>query len=148
MRVRGEGGPGELGGEAGDLYIVVHVEDHKIYERQEDHLIRRIYLPFHIATLGGELEIPHIDGSTIKHKFPSGVQNQQIFELQGYGMPHVRSNGKGNLYLQAFITPPKKLNSEQKKLIEELGKKLGDYTAEYNKDPSKLDSANKSKLHL
>jgi molecular chaperone DnaJ len=145
LRVRGEGGPGELGGESGDLYIVVNVKDHKIYERQDDHLIRRIYLPIHIATLGGEMEIPHIDGSTIKYKFPAGVQNQQIFELPGYGMPHVRSGEKGNLYLQAIITPPKKLNKEQKKLMQELGQKLGNYTDGYNRDPSKIEKSTSSR---
>lgn len=141
LRVRGEGGPGELGGESGDLYIVVNVEDHDIFDRQEEHLIRRIYLPFHVAALGGEMDIPYIDGSVIKYKFPAGVQNQQVFELSGYGMPRVKSSGKGNLYLQALIIPPKKLNGDQKRLMQELGKSLGNYTDKINRDPSKIEKS-------
>ena len=139
LRVRGEGGPGELGGESGDLYIVINVKDHPVFQRQEEHLVRKIYLPFHIAALGGEMDIPLIDGSTMKYKFPHGVQNGQIFEIKDYGMPLVRSHGKGNLYLQAFVAPPEKLDKDQKRLLEELGSSLGSYTDEINKNPQKYE---------
>ena len=142
LRVRGEGGPGELGGESGDLYIVVNVKDHPVFSRQDEHLVRKIYLPYHIAALGGEMDIPLLDGSTTKYKFPSGVQNGQVFELKDLGMPLVRNHGKGNLYLQAFIAPPEKLDKQQKRMLEKFGSSLGSYTDEINKHPEKYEKHN------
>jgi molecular chaperone DnaJ len=139
LRVRGEGGPGELGGESGDLYIVVNVQEHPVFQRQEEHLVRKIYLPYHIAALGGEMDVPLLDGSKIKYKFPEGVQNGQVFELKNYGMPAIKSSDKGNLYLQAFIAPPEKLDKNQKRLLEELGASIGSYTDAINQHPEKYE---------
>ena len=139
LRVRGEGGPGDNGGESGDLYIVVNVKDHPVFQRQEEHLVRKIYLPFHIAALGGEMDVPLLDGTSIKYKFPDGVQNGQVFELRDLGMPLVKSSGRGNLYLQAFVAPPEKLDKNQKRILEELGTSWGSYTDEINKHPEKYE---------
>lgn len=142
LRVRGEGGPGEMGGESGDLYIVVNVKDHPVFKRQEEHLVRKIYLPYHIAALGGEMDVPLLDGSTTKYKFPGSVQNGQIFELKNLGMPLVRNHSRGNLYLQVFIAPPEKLDKNQKEILEQLGSSLGFYTDEINKHPEKYEKEN------
>ena len=88
------------------------------------------------------MDIPLLDGSTTKYKFPSGVQNGQVFELKDLGMPLVRNHGKGNLYLQAFIAPPEKLDKQQKRMLEEFGSSLGSYTDEINKHPEKYEKHN------
>ncbi|MHA2363806.1 MAG: molecular chaperone DnaJ [Candidatus Hodarchaeales archaeon] len=140
LRVRGEGRAGELGGESGDLYIVIQVEDHPIFQRQDENIFRDLYLPFHVAALGGEITVPLLNGSIATLKIPAGTQNGQIFELKGKGMPIIRTSSSGDLYIRTQITvpEPKKLDKQQKKALEELGVTLGSYTDEWNLNPNKF----------
>lgn len=140
LRIRGEGRAGDYGGEPGDLYIVVDVTDHPVFSRQEEHLFRELFVPFHVAALGGEVKVPLLDGETAVLKLPSGVQNGQLFEMKEYGMP-IRHSPKerGSLFIRVQIATPDKLSRKQRKLLQELGDLLGDYTFELNKDPQKIE---------
>lgn len=138
LRVRGEGRPGELGGESGDLFIVIQIADHPVFQRNEENLFRDLYIPFHVAAIGGKINVPLLDGTIMSLKISSGTQNGQILELKGQGMPISRSSKRGNLYVRTQVAVPKKLAKEQKVKLAELGSSLGNYTDEWNTNPEKF----------
>ncbi len=119
LKVAGEGGEGEKGGRRGDLYIVLHVEPHPFFERQEDDLFCQIPISFSQAALGEEVEVPTLNGSK-KLSIPPGTQNGQVFILKGQGIPHLNGFGKGNLNIQVLVKVPTKLNKRQKELLKEF----------------------------
>jgi molecular chaperone DnaJ len=89
LRLRGEGEEGERGGPPGDLYVVIHVEPHEFFERDGDDIICQIPISFVQAALGGDIEVPTLNG-TRKLAIPKGTQNGQIFRLKGEGIEHMR----------------------------------------------------------
>ncbi|MFH1126840.1 MAG: molecular chaperone DnaJ [archaeon] len=121
LRIAGEGEAGFNGAQSGDLYIVIHVEPHKIFDRYENDLYCKTTIGIAQATLGDEIEIPTIKGKA-KLKIPPGTQSHTIFRLRGQGMPDVHGRGIGDQQVKVVIDIPKKLTKKQKELIEEYAK--------------------------
>ena len=121
MRVRlpGEGEPGVNGGPRGDLYLAVAVKPHELFERDEEDLLLHLPIPFTLAAMGGETEVPSLEGPQ-RLKIPPGTQSGQVFRLKGLGMPHVDHRGQGDLMVRVFVEMPRKLNNRQKGLLREF----------------------------
>jgi molecular chaperone DnaJ len=119
LRLRGEGEEGEKGGTPGDLYVIIHVEPHEFFEREGDDIVYRVPLPFTIAVLGGEIEVPTLNGAK-KIQIPKGTQPGDIFTLRGEGMHHLHGRGRGDQIIQAVIRIPKKLSKRQEELLKEF----------------------------
>jgi curved DNA-binding protein len=120
IRVAGEGEPGALGGQAGDLYLVTEVAPDSTYERNEDDLSTDVKVDMFTAMLGGEIEVPTLAGK-VKLNIPAGTQSGRKFRLTGRGMPRMKEKGEfGNLYARILITVPTSLNDEQRQLVEQL----------------------------
>jgi molecular chaperone DnaJ len=119
MRISGEGEGGAAGGPAGDLYVVVHVQDHPFWQRDGNDLYCEIPVNFPTLALGGEIHIPTLDGHEA-FKIPEGTQTGSAFRLRGRGMPDVGGRGRGDLVVTVKVMTPKKLTKEQKKLLEQL----------------------------
>ena len=121
IRLAGKGEPGYNGGPSGDLYIVVKVRPHPRFERKGDNLYVKLPVTFPEAVLGARVVAPTLEGET-KMTVPEGTQNGQTFRLRGKGMPHLKGNGQGDLYVTADVVVPKNLSDESKALIRELGR--------------------------
>ena len=121
LRVVKEGEAGEKGAESGDLYIIIHVKEHEIFERHGDDIYIKIPIPFTIAALGGEIEVPTLEGKA-KLKIPSSTQNNTIFRMKGKGIPYLHGHGTGNENVEVIVEVPKKLSKKQKELLKEFGK--------------------------
>jgi molecular chaperone DnaJ len=119
LRLRGEGEEGERGGPPGDLYVIIYVEPHEFFEREGDDIICRIPMPFTIAALGGEIEVPTLNGAK-KIQIPKGTQPGEIFKLRGEGIPHLHGRGRGDQIIQATVSVPKKLTKKQEELLKNL----------------------------
>jgi len=121
MRVRlpGEGEPGVNGGPRGDLYLAVTVKRHELFERDEENLLLNLPIPFTLAAVGGEAEVPSLKGMQ-RLKIPPGTQSGQVFRLKGLGMSNVDHRGKGDLMVRVFVEMPRKINSRQKGLLKEF----------------------------
>ena len=119
IRVAGEGEAGANGGPPGDLYVVIHLASHPVFHRDGDHLHCEIPISFSTAALGGEIEVPTLEGHA-KIKVPAETQTGKIFRLRGKGIKGVRSHSKGDLLCHVIIETPVKLTARQKELLEEL----------------------------
>jgi len=125
IRLSGEGEAGMRGAAAGDLYVLINIRPHKLFRRDGANLYCRVPIPMTTATLGGELEVPSIDGSRNNVKIPPGTQTGQQFRLKGKGMNIMRSESYGDLYIEIFVETPMNLNSKQKDLLKKLAEDLG-----------------------
>ena len=125
LRSSGNGEAGTMGGEAGDLYIVVHVKDHEVFERQGDDLFCEIPIKFTLATLGGSIHVPTLQGKAAL-KIPGGTQSGTTFRLKGRGLPHLRGNAHGDQLIRVQVEVPTHLSTEQKKFLEEFARVSGD----------------------
>jgi molecular chaperone DnaJ len=123
LRLYGEGEHGSAGGPSGDLYVVVHVQEHSFFHREEDDLYCEMPISFPTLALGGSVKVPTLDGREDIH-LPAGTQPGTRFKLRGKGMPHVNGRGHGDLHVIARVAVPKKLSKEQKRLLEELAATL------------------------
>lgn len=123
IRVAGQGLPGEGGAPAGDLYINIHISPHPLFKREGDDLYSEEPLPFQTAILGGRINVRTIDGTLSSMTIPPGTQAGQKFRLKGKGMPKPRGGGRGDQYVTVYITVPKHLDPESRKLIEEFAKR-------------------------
>jgi molecular chaperone DnaJ len=119
MRISGEGEAGAAGGPTGDLYVVVHVQDHPFWQRDGNDLYCEIPVNFPTLAIGGEITIPTLDGDET-FKIPEGTQTGSAFRLRGRGMPDVGGRGRGDLVVTVKVITPKKLTKDQKKLLEQL----------------------------
>ena len=119
LRLYGEGEHGSAGGPAGDLYVVVHVQEHAFFHREGDDLYCELPMAFHVLALGGEVHVPTLDGRE-ELNVPAGTQPGTRFKLRGKGMPSVSGRGHGDLHVITRVSVPKKLTKEQRHLIEEL----------------------------
>jgi molecular chaperone DnaJ len=120
LRLSAEGEGGAAGGPAGDLYVVIHVQEHPFFQRENNDLYCEIPLNYPTIALGGEITIPTLEGDEA-FKIPEGTQTGQMFRLRGRGMPDVTGRGgRGDLLITVKVTTPKKLTREQKKLLEQL----------------------------
>jgi len=125
LRSSGNGEAGVMGGEAGDLYIVVHVKDHEVFERQGDDLFCEIPIKFTLATLGGTIQVHTLQGKATL-KIPGGTQSGTTFRHKARGMPHLRGSAHGDQLIRVQVEVPAQLNSEQKKILEEFARVSGD----------------------
>lgn len=125
LRSSGDGEAGEFGGEYGDLYLVIHVKEHDLFEREGDNLFCTIPIKFTLAALGGTLEVPTLTGRA-ELKIPAGTQNGTTFRLRGMGMPSLRGSGKGDQFVRIEIDVPKNLSSEQKERLAAFADSCGD----------------------
>jgi len=116
IRLSGEGEAGEQGGPPGDLYVHVIVKEHSIFTREGSDLFCEAPIGFATATLGGELEIPTLDGK-VKLKIPAETQSGRLFRLRGKGVRSVRSSSKGDLLCRAVVETPVNLSRKQKDLL-------------------------------
>jgi molecular chaperone DnaJ len=123
LRLYGEGEHGSAGGPPGDLYVVVHVQEHSFFHREDDDLYCELPMTFPTLALGGTVKVPTLDGREELH-IPAGTQPGARFKLRGKGMPNVSGRGHGDLHVIARVSVPKKLNKEQKQLLEELARTL------------------------
>lgn len=121
LKVKGEGEQGARGSSAGDLYVVIHVEESEIFTREGNDVILELPLTFSQAALGDEIKIPTLE-KELKLKIPSGTQNATRFRVKGEGIPYLDGYGKGDLYVVVNIVTPKSVSKEQKKLFEQLKK--------------------------
>ncbi|MDP6265941.1 MAG: molecular chaperone DnaJ [Candidatus Woesearchaeota archaeon] len=121
LRVAGEGEAGEKESPSGDLYVVIHVKEHDIFERHGDDIYVKIPIPFTIAALGGEIDVPTLDEKA-KLKIPAGIQNNTIFRMKGKGIPYLHGHGVGNENVEVVIEVPKKLSKKQKEILKEFEK--------------------------
>ncbi|MGB1271518.1 MAG: DnaJ C-terminal domain-containing protein, partial [Endozoicomonas sp.] len=119
IRLAGEGEAGVNGGPAGDLYVQVSVADHPIFQRDGKHLYCEVPITFVDAALGGELEVPTLDGR-VKLKIPAETQTGKLFRLRGKGVVPVRGGSAGDLMCRVVVETPVKLNERQKELLKEL----------------------------
>ncbi|MBS3102789.1 molecular chaperone DnaJ [Candidatus Woesearchaeota archaeon] len=121
LRIAGEGEAGEKGAEPGDLYIIIHVKQHGIFERHGDDIYTKANVPFAIAVLGGEIEVPTLDGKA-KLKIPPGTQSNTVFRMKGKGIPYLHGSGQGDELIEVVIEVPEKLSKRQKELLKEFEK--------------------------
>ena len=121
LRIVKEGEAGEKGAEAGDLYIIIHVKEHEIFERHGDDIYIKVPIPFTIAALGGEVEVPTLEGK-VKLKIPAGTQNNTIFRMKNRGVPYLHGHGQGNENVEVVIEVPEKLSKKQKEILTEFEK--------------------------
>jgi len=124
IRLSGEGEAGVRGGPSGDLYILINVKGHKFFKRDGANLFARVPIAMTTATLGGEVSVPTIEGKTTKVKIPGGTQTGQQMRLKEKGMPVMRSNQTGDLFIEIFVETPVNLNTKQKKALQDLDKDL------------------------
>ncbi len=123
IRLSGEGEAGAMGGPPGDLYVVVNVREHAIFQRDGKHLYCEVPISFADAALGGELEVPTLDGR-VKLKIPEGTQTGKLFRLRGKGVAPVRGGGAGDLMCRVAVETPVNLGRRQRELLEEFRKSL------------------------
>jgi molecular chaperone DnaJ len=122
IRLAGEGEAGVKGGPAGDLYIFLSVKAHPFFQRDGADLYCRVPISMVAAALGGDFEVPTLDGGTAKVKVPEGAQSGKQFRLRGKGMPVLRSRDVGDLYIQAVVETPQNLTRRQRELLHEFEK--------------------------
>lgn len=120
IRLAGKGEAGPFGAPAGDLYIFIHLKRHRVFEREGTDLITRVPITFTTAALGGSIEIPGLDNTTIAIDIPAGIQSGKQLRKRGVGMPVLQGRGRGDLVVEIMVETPTKLSARQKELLREL----------------------------
>jgi molecular chaperone DnaJ len=136
LRLNGEGEHGMGGGPPGDLYVVVHVQEHPSFKRDGDDLYCEVAVAFPTLALGGTIDIPALD-DTASLDIPAGTQADSIFRVRGKGMPNVSGRGHGDLFVVVKPAVPKKLTREQKRLMEEFAETMASPRGKSNGDAEK-----------
>jgi molecular chaperone DnaJ len=140
IRLSGEGEAGLRGGPPGDLYIFIEVKDHPIFQRDGLDLHCRVPISFGTAALGGEIEVPTIDGGRSRVKVPPGVQTGKTLRLRGKGMPALRGQGQGDMLVELVVETPVNLTPRQKELLAEFERLSEDNNPESSSFFSKVKS--------
>jgi molecular chaperone DnaJ len=120
IRLAGEGEAGMRGGPSGDLYIFIEMKDHPIFQRDGVHLFCRVPISIATAALGGEVEVPTIDGGKSRVKVPSGAQTGKQMRLRAKGMPALRGGGHGDMVIELAVETPVNLTARQKEILREF----------------------------
>jgi molecular chaperone DnaJ len=120
IRLAGEGEAGMRGGPTGDLYIFIEVRDHDLFEREGTHLFCRVPVSMATAALGGDIEVPTIDGGRSRVKIPAGSQSGRQMRLRAKGMPALRGGAHGDMFIEMAVETPVNLTSKQKELLREF----------------------------
>jgi molecular chaperone DnaJ len=124
IRLSGEGNSGSRGGTPGNLYVILSVQEHELFEREGDDILYALALNFAQAALGDEIQVPTVDGH-FSLKIPAGTQSGSLFRIKGKGAPHFRGHGRGDQIVRVHVVTPQSLDKDQKKLFQELAKTLG-----------------------
>jgi DnaJ-class molecular chaperone len=119
VRIAGEGEAGYSGGAVGDLYLVISVRPHKLFERKNGDLHVEVPIPLTVAVLGGEVEVPTLKGK-VALKVPAETQNGRVFRLAGQGMPRLGDSAKGDLFARVQVILPTRLSHRERELFQEL----------------------------
>jgi molecular chaperone DnaJ len=122
IRLSGEGEGGLRGGPAGDLYIFLSIKSHRYFQRDGADLYCRVPISMVTAAIGGDLQVPMLDGETKTVSIPEGTQSGKQFRVRGKGMPVLRSKDFGDLYIQVSVETPQKLTAKQRELLKEFEK--------------------------
>ena len=122
IRLAGEGEAGLRGGSTGDLYIFLSVRAHEFFQRDGADLFCKVPVSMIAASLGGDIEVPTIDGKKARVSIPEGAQTGKQFRLKGKGMPVLRSNQMGDMYIQVMVETPVNLSRRQRELLKEFDK--------------------------
>ena len=125
IRISGEGEPGQRGAGNGDLYIFVEVQKDKLFEREEENIFCQIPISITTAILGGDVEVPTIEGKKARLNIPAGTQSETQFRLKGKGMSILRQTRRGDMYVETNVEIPVNLNSKQKAILQEFEKEGG-----------------------
>lgn len=125
IRIREKGEAGELGGPPGDLYVTIRIEQNSKFQRRGDDLFCEVEMTFTQAVLGGEIEVPTLDGN-IKMRVPAGTPSGKTFRLKDKGMPNLHRQSRGNLYVTSIVQVPTKLSEKQKHLLREFANLSGE----------------------
>mgnify|MGYP001024846909 FL=1 len=128
INARGQGNKGVNGGPAGDLRVAVNVRPHPIFERDGYNVWVEMHISYAAAALGCELQVPTLDGK-VKYSIPAGTQSGDVFKLKGRGIQSLNNRGRGDQLVRVVVDVPRTLNAEQKRLLLELDKALGNETA-------------------
>ena len=132
LRSSRNGEAGIRGGPQGDLYVVVHVQEHRVFQREEDNLFCEVPIPFSTATLGGEVPVPTLEGKA-NLKVPAGTQSGQMFKLRSKGVVHVNGRERGDLLVRVMVEVPTKLNAEQRAKLQEFAELCGEENSPLHK---------------
>jgi molecular chaperone DnaJ len=127
LKLTGEGEPGDRGGPPGDLYVVVHVQEHPIFIREDTEVICEVPISFTQAALGSTIEVPTLDGK-VKMKIPGGTQSGKVFRLRGKGIPHLNGYQRGDQHVRVTVEVPEKLSRKQRDLLEQFAAAEGEDT--------------------
>ena len=125
IRISGEGEPGQRGAGNGDLYIFVEVQKDKLFEREEENVFCQIPISITTAILGGDVDVPTIEGKKARLNIPPGTQSETQFRLKGKGMSILRQTRRGDMYVETNVEIPVNLNSKQKAILQEFEKEGG-----------------------
>jgi molecular chaperone DnaJ len=132
LRSSGNGEAGIRGGGAGDLYVVIHIKEHPIFQREDDSLYCEVPISFTLAALGGEIAVPTLEGKA-NVKVPAGTQSGQVFKLRGKGITNVNGRDRGDLLARLLVEVPSRLNSEQRQKLEEFAALCGEENSPLHK---------------
>jgi molecular chaperone DnaJ len=119
LRLKGEGEAGEKGGHPGDLYVIIHVEEHDTFRRDGDDISIEVPISFTQACLGCEMEVPTLEGKA-KLRIPSGTQPDTVLRMKGKGIENIRGYGSGDQHVKIIVKVPERLSSRQKELLKEF----------------------------
>ncbi|MDE0941600.1 MAG: molecular chaperone DnaJ [Alphaproteobacteria bacterium] len=126
IRLTGEGEAGLRGGPAGDLYVFLALQPHEVFQREGANVYCRVPIAMTTAALGGDIDVPTLDGGRVAVSLPEGTQTGRQFRLRGKGMPHMRGRGQGDMVVQTMVETPVNLSKEQRELLEQFEDSLGD----------------------
>ena len=132
LRSSRNGEAGIRGGPPGDLYVVLHIKEHPVFQRDEDDLYCEVPISFPLAALGGEVPVPTLEGRA-NVKIPAGTQTGQIFKLRGKGIVNIEGRGRGDLLARMVVEVPTRLNAEQRRKLEEFSALVGEENSPLHK---------------
>src|SRR5437763_9196787 len=132
LRSPRNGEAGIRGGPPGDLYVVLHIKEHPLFQRDEDDLYCEVPISFSLAALGGEMPVPTLDGRA-NVRIPVGTQTGQVFKLRGKGIANLEGRGRGDLLARIMVEGPTRLNSEQRRKVEEFSALVGEENSPLHK---------------
>jgi molecular chaperone DnaJ len=139
LRLAGDGEAGYRGGPPGDLYVVLQVEEHPFFRRQDEDVFCEVPITFPQAALGTEIEVPTVNGPE-RLTIPQGTQTGTIFKLRGKGIPRLRGHGQGDQLVAVTVVTPKRLTKEERKLYAQLA----ELTPPITVDPEAAEGEDKS----
>ena len=125
LRSSRNGEAGIRGGAPGDLYVVIHIQEHPIFQREDDNLYCELPISFTLAALGGEVAVPTLEGKA-NLKVPAGTQSGQMFKLRDKGIVNVNGRDRGDLFARLIVEVPSSLNGEQRRKLEEFAELCGE----------------------